>query len=154
MNRFQASACVLAAVICQAAHADDDGLTLQQQRDRIGEEMVRERTGQPPAGSDVNNGMNQPAPNTRNAPGNVGNPQAPGVVDPNNGQGRSTVTPGTPTTGQERSTVTPGTPTTGQEGSTGAPGAPSGNRGVPSAPAGSGGTGSSVGGSIGGGSSN
>ncbi len=43
---------LFAALFSAAAQADDDGLTLQQQRDRIGDEMVQERTGAPP--TDVN----------------------------------------------------------------------------------------------------
>lgn len=50
MSKITGSALLLAALFSTGAQADDDGLTLQQQRDRIGEEMVRERTGESPAG--------------------------------------------------------------------------------------------------------
>ncbi|KAB0550168.1 hypothetical protein F7R01_02870 [Pseudomonas argentinensis] len=49
MNRLMGSALLLAALFSAGAQADGDGQTLQQQRDRIGDEMVRERTGSPPA---------------------------------------------------------------------------------------------------------
>lgn len=49
MHTFSKSALLLAVLCSIGAQADDDGLSLQQQRDRIGEEMIRERTGNPPA---------------------------------------------------------------------------------------------------------
>lgn len=59
MHIFGKSALLLAVLYSAGAQADDDGMTLQQQRDRIGEEMVRERTGTPPADS---NGTGQSSP--------------------------------------------------------------------------------------------
>ncbi len=52
MRTLIGSTLLFAALFSAAAQADDDGLTLQQQRDRIGDEMVQERTGAPP--TDVN----------------------------------------------------------------------------------------------------
>ncbi len=52
MRKLIGSTLLFAALFSAAAQADDDGLTLQQQRDRIGDEMVQERTGAPP--TDVN----------------------------------------------------------------------------------------------------
>ncbi|OLU26714.1 hypothetical protein BVH03_15430 [Pseudomonas sp. PA15(2017)] len=49
MNKITGPALLLAALFSAGVQADDDGLTLQQQRDRIGDEMVRDRTGAPPA---------------------------------------------------------------------------------------------------------
>ena len=49
MNKVTGSALLLAALFSAGVQADDDGMTLQQQRDRIGDEMVRDRTGAPPA---------------------------------------------------------------------------------------------------------
>lgn len=51
MNRITGSALLLAALFSTGIQADD-GMSLQQQRDKIGDEMVRERTGTPPA--DIN----------------------------------------------------------------------------------------------------
>ena len=48
MNRNTGSALLLAALFSTGIQADD-GMSLQQQRDKIGDEMVRERTGTPPA---------------------------------------------------------------------------------------------------------
>lgn len=59
MHIFGKSALLLAVLCSAGAQADDDGMTLQQQRDRIGEEMVHERTGTPPADS---NGTGQSSP--------------------------------------------------------------------------------------------
>ncbi|SHM89266.1 hypothetical protein [Phytopseudomonas punonensis] len=49
MNKITGSALLLAALFSAGVQADDDGMSLQQQRDKIGDEMVRERTGTPPA---------------------------------------------------------------------------------------------------------
>ncbi len=48
MNRITGSALLLAALLSTGIQADD-GMSLQQQRDKIGDEMIRERTGTPPA---------------------------------------------------------------------------------------------------------
>ncbi|TWE07150.1 hypothetical protein FB481_104236 [Pseudomonas sp. AG1028] len=52
MHKLIGSTLLLAALFSAGAQADEDGLTLQQQREKIGDEMVQERTGTPPA--DVN----------------------------------------------------------------------------------------------------
>ncbi|UQY34535.1 hypothetical protein K8U54_22985 [Pseudomonas fulva] len=49
MNKLTGLALLLAASLSAGVQADDNGMSLQQQRDRIGDEMVRERTGAPPA---------------------------------------------------------------------------------------------------------
>lgn len=52
MHKLIGSTLLLAALFSAGAQADEDGLTLQQQRDKIGDEMIQERTGTPP--TDVN----------------------------------------------------------------------------------------------------
>lgn len=117
MHKLIGSTLLLTALFSAGAQADDDGLTLQQQRDKIGDEMVQERTGNPPA--DLNGaGQSTPDPmqqqqqqtprSTLNSPARqngAGGERQPSTTAPANGNqnapvnGGSTTAPATPGTG-------------------------------------------------------
>lgn len=127
MNKVTGSALLLAALFSAGVQADDDGLTLQQQRDRIGDEMVRDRTGAPAAsesgtGQAVDPQQQQPGQqsprSTLNSPTRNQSGQQPG--DQNMQRQPSTTAPGTgtqggatPEAGSSGSSTAPATPGTG-----------------------------------------
>ncbi|WP_070886209.1 hypothetical protein [Pseudomonas argentinensis] len=128
MIKFPGSALLLVAWLSAGVQADDNGMSLQQQRDRIGDEMVRERTGAPPAsesgtGQAMDPQQQQPeqqAPrSTLNSPARQGDTgQQPG--DQNLQRQPSTTTPeaGTrdgsaPQAGSSGGSTAPATPGTG-----------------------------------------
>lgn len=135
MRTLIGSTLLFAALFSAAAQADDDGLTLQQQRDRIGDEMVQERTGAPPASeSGVGQStdtqqqqLEQQAPrSTLNSPARQdNNGQQPGNQKPQ-GQGIRTQDGSGPNVGPSGSSTAPVTPGTGG-GSDGTGGAATGN---------------------------
>lgn len=126
MNKVTGSALLLAALFSAGVQADDDGLTLQQQRDRIGDEMVRDRTGAPPASEsgtgqavDPQQQPGQQSPrSTLNSPTRNQSGQQP--VDQNMQRQPSTTAPGTgnqggatPQAGSSSGSTAPATPGTG-----------------------------------------
>lgn len=118
MHKLIGSTLLLTALFSAGAQADDDGLTLQQQRDKIGDEMVQKRTGNPPA--DINGaGQSTPDPmqqqqqqqaprSTLNSPArqnDAGAERQPSTTAPASGNqnapinGGGTTAPATPGTG-------------------------------------------------------
>nr|WP_288357004.1 hypothetical protein [uncultured Pseudomonas sp.] len=108
MHKLIGSTLLLAALFSAGAQADEDGLTLQQQREKIGDEMVQERTGTPPA--DVNGAgqsttdpmqqQQQTPRSTLNSPvrqNGTGTERQPSTTAPNIGGGSTA--PATPGTG-------------------------------------------------------
>ncbi len=118
---------LLVGAVSTAVLADDEDLTLEQERDQIGANMEAERKGEQPAlnNSGVPSSAATPGAGSGSSVGSptttTGNPTtAPGA--PSTGPGTPTTAPGTPTTGQGVPTNAPGNPTTGQGGSTALPG--------------------------------
>nr|WP_288499122.1 hypothetical protein [uncultured Pseudomonas sp.] len=112
MHKLIGSTLLLAALFSAGAQADEDGLTLQQQRDKIGDEMIQERTGTPPtdvngAGQSTTDPMQQQTPrSTLNSPARqngtgtgtgTGTERQPSTTAPNIGGGSTA--PATPGTG-------------------------------------------------------
>lgn len=132
MKTLTGSAVLLTALFVTGVQADD-APSLQEQRQQIGDEMVRERTGAPPTSADS---INQPATdqNQQQQPNQVPDQQAPrSTVNSPARQNRSAEPAGNPAERQP-SNQTPGMPASdGQNspsirgGSTGAPSTPSTN---------------------------
>lgn len=132
MKTLTGSVVLLAALFITGVQADDDGLSLQQQREKIGDDMVRDRTGAPPADG---GSVGQPATdqNQQQQPNQVPDQQAPrSTVNSPARQNRSADPAGNPAGERQPSNLAPGTPAgngqrspTIQGGSTGTPTAPS-----------------------------
>jgi len=138
MNRLGVPALLLALIVSGAADAEEENMTLQQERDQIGADMERNRQQ---IGREIN-AVREPG----RSPESAAEPGAAGSVRPNNSVGTRTTQPGQApvggtsspgitqpgnddgpitTTGPGRSTVEPGRPTT-----TGTPVDPSRNDGA------------------------
>ena len=114
MKKLTITTLLLAGIFSAGAQADADGMTLQQQREQIRDDMVRDRTGSAPAeGGGINQSVDpaqQPGPNqqapggTFNSPQNAPtNPQAPTYDRAPTLQRQPQPGTGAPTTGDQPS---------------------------------------------------
>lgn len=146
MKTLTGSAVLLAALFISGVQADDNGLSLEQQRERIGDEMVRERTGNPPADAGTGTGS-QPATNQNQQPSTQPSQQSPRSTLNSPARQNRTDDPASNSSGVPTSpNSTPGVPIGGGQSNP----APQGGMGSP----GSTGTGGNGGGSAAGGASN
>ncbi|KIQ00201.1 MULTISPECIES: hypothetical protein [Pseudomonas] len=142
MKTLTGSAVLLAALFVTGAQADDGAPSLQEQRQQIGDDMVRDRTGTPPTSADS---INQPATNQnqQQQPNQVPDQQAPrSTLNSPARQNRSAEPTGNTSSERQPPNQTPGVPASEgqnsppiQGGSTRSPAAPSspssGNTGGP-----------------------
>ncbi|EQM72119.1 hypothetical protein L682_00555 [Aquipseudomonas alcaligenes OT 69] len=165
MRRLNLPLLLLVGAVSTAVLADDEDLTMEQERDQIGANMEAERKGEQPALNNSGVPSSAATPGAEGSGSSVGSPTtttgnpttAPGSPTP--GQGSSIAAPDTPTTGQGMPTHAPGKPTTGQGRSTALPGTSTAAPGAPTtgqgrSTTGSGAAGGAAGGAGGAGGSN
>lgn len=147
MKKLTGSAVLLAALFVTGAQADDGGPSLQEQRQQIGNDMVRDRTGTPPTSADS---INQPATNQnqQQQPNQVPDQQAPrSTLNSPARQNRSAEPTGNTSSERQPSSQAPGVPASDGQNS---PPIQGGSINTPATPSAQGATGSSGGAATGG----
>ncbi|UCJ15253.1 hypothetical protein K5Q02_15455 [Pseudomonas sp. MM211] len=150
MKKLTGSALLLAALFVTGVQADDGGPSLQEQRQQIGDDMIRNRTGAPPTSADS---INQPATdqNQQQQPNQVPDQQAPrSTVNSPARQNRAAEPAGNTPNERQPSNQAPGVPASDGQNS---PPIQGGSVNTPATPSAPGAAGSS-GGSATGGASN